>query len=71
MAPILDELANDYSGRIKFVQLNVDVYHAIASHYRVNGVPALFFYINGRLADQVSGALPKPEIERRLQMLLR
>jgi thioredoxin-like negative regulator of GroEL len=71
LAPVLDELAFAYAGRIKFVELNTDVYHATASQFRVNGVPALFFYKNGILADQVSGALPKAEIERRLQMLLR
>jgi thioredoxin 1 len=71
LAPVLDELAFAYAGRIKFVQLNVDMHHATASQFKVNGVPALFFYKSGSLADQVSGALPKAEIERRLQMLFR
>ena len=70
MAPVLDELAFANAGRIKFVQLNVDAHHSTASQFRVTGVPTLFFYKNGRLADQVSGALPKAEIERRLQMLV-
>jgi thioredoxin 1 len=71
LAPVLDELAFAYAGRIKFARLNVDLHHTTASQFRVNGVPALFFYKNGILADQVSGALPKAEIERRLQVLLR
>jgi len=70
LSPVLDELAFAYAGRIKFAQLNTDMYHATASQFRVNGVPALFFYKGGKLAEQVSGALPKAEIEKRLQMLL-
>ncbi|MGD0235763.1 MAG: thioredoxin family protein [Syntrophorhabdales bacterium] len=71
MAPVLDELAFAYAGRIKFVQLNVDVHHTTASQFRVNGVPTLYFYKNGSLVDSAQGALPKAEIERRLHMLLR
>jgi thioredoxin 1 len=70
LAPVLDELAIEYAGRVKVVEVNVDRNHATASQFGIRGVPALFFYKNGKLADQVSGALPKPEIERRLRMLL-
>ncbi len=70
MAPVLDELALSFAGRIKFVQLNVDVHHAVASQFKVNGVPTLYFYRNGSLVDQVAGALPKAELEKRLRSIL-
>jgi len=51
--------------------MNVDAQHATASQFGINGVPTLYFYKNGKLVDSAQGALPKPEIERRLQTLLR
>jgi thioredoxin-like negative regulator of GroEL len=70
LAPVLDELAREYAERVKIAEINVDRNHATASQFGIRGVPALFFYKNGKLADQVSGALPKPEIERRLRTIL-
>jgi thioredoxin-like negative regulator of GroEL len=71
LAPVLDELALAYADRVKFVQLNVDVNRATASRFKVNGVPTLYFYKNGNLFDSAQGALPKADIERRLQTMLR
>jgi len=70
LAPVLDELAFEYAGRVKVAEVNVDRNNATASQFGIRGVPSLFFYKNGRLADQVSGALPKAEIERRLRTIL-
>jgi thioredoxin-like negative regulator of GroEL len=70
LAPVLDELANEYAERVKVAQINVDRNNATASQFGIRGVPALFFYKNGKLVEQVSGALPKAEIEKRLRMLL-
>ena len=70
MAPVLDELARDYAGRVKIAEINVDSNPAAASQYGIRGVPALLFYKNGKLLEQVPGALPKTEIERRLRSIL-
>jgi len=70
MAPVLDELAQDYAGQVKVAIINIDANRAVASQYGVTGVPALFFYKQGRLVDQAAGALPRPELERRLKVLL-
>lgn len=70
MAPVLDELASEYAERVKVAEINVDMNNATASQFSITGVPTLFFYKNGRLADQVSGALPKAEIEKRLRQIL-
>ena len=70
MAPVLDELARQYAGKVKFVEINVDNNRSTASTYGIRGVPALFFFKGGRVVDSVAGALPKTEIERKLQTLL-
>ncbi len=70
MAPVLDELAHDYADRVKIAEINVDRNPGTASQHGVRGVPALFFYKNGKLVDQVPGAIPKADIERRLRSIL-
>jgi len=70
MAPVLDELARDYAERVKIAEINVDRNPATASQYGIRGVPALLFYKGGKLLEQVPGALPKAEIERRLRSIL-
>ena len=70
MAPVLDELASEYAERVKVTEINVDVNNATASQFGITGVPALFFYKNGKLADRAAGALPKSEIEKRLRTIL-
>jgi thioredoxin-like negative regulator of GroEL len=70
LAPVLDELASEYAERVKVAEINVDMNNATASQFGIRGVPALFFYKNGKLVEQVSGALPKAEIEKRLRTIL-
>jgi thioredoxin-like negative regulator of GroEL len=70
LAPVLDELARQYAGKVKFAEINVDSNPSTASKYGIRGVPALLFYKNGKLLDQVPGAIPKAEIERRLRSIL-
>ncbi|MGD0231481.1 MAG: thioredoxin domain-containing protein [Syntrophorhabdales bacterium] len=69
LAPVLNELASEYAGRVKFATVNIDDNHLIASQQGVNGTPTLFFYNHGRLADRVAGALPKAELMQRLDRL--
>jgi thioredoxin-like negative regulator of GroEL len=70
LAPVLDELATDYAGRVKFVVIDLDQNRLIASQNGVNGTPTLFFYKGGKLVDRGVGALPKIEIARRLNALI-
>jgi len=70
LSPILDVLAAEYAGRVKFAKLNVDENPQTASRYGIRSTPALFFFRNGEVRDQVMGAVPKPEIERRLNSIL-
>ena len=70
MAPVLDELAKDYAGRVKFAILDVERNKVVASHEGITGTPTLYFYRGGRLIDRLNGAVPKLEIARRLSSLL-
>ncbi len=70
MAPVLDELARDYAERVKIAEINIDQNHATASQFGIRGVPALLFYKNGKLVDQVPGAIPKSDIEQRIRSIL-
>lgn len=70
LAPLLDQLAAEFAGRAKIAKLNVDENPRTASQYGIRSTPALFFFKSGNIRDQVLGAVPKTEIERRLRAIL-
>jgi thioredoxin-like negative regulator of GroEL len=55
---------------VKIVKVNVDEAQRTASQHSIRGVPALFFYNRGSIVDQAVGALPRQEIERRINAIL-
>ena len=70
MAPILDDLARNYAGRLKVAKLNVDQNPVTASRYSVMSLPTLLFFRDGQVVDTAAGALPRQEIERYLWRFL-
>lgn len=70
IAPIIEELANDYSGKVVFSKLNVDKNQMIAAKYGIMAVPTLLIFKNGKLMDQVTGALPRQYLEQRIKNIL-
>ena len=70
VAPILDQLASQYAGRIKVAKLNVDENPATASQYGIRSIPTLLLFNKGKEVNKLIGALPKAEIERHLSVLL-
>lgn len=64
--PILEELADEYAGRVKFAQVNVDENGGLASRYNVRGIPALFVIKNGETVDQVVGLQSKGDLKAML-----
>lgn len=64
IGPIMEELANDYEGKVKFTKLNVDDNPNTASAYGIRGIPTVIFYKNGEVIEQVVGAVPKSELEK-------
>jgi thioredoxin 2 len=70
IAPVIEELAAELAGRVRFAKLNVDENPATASRFGVQSIPTLLVMQDGREVDRMIGALPKPEIARRLQRVL-
>lgn len=70
VAPVLDELAREYAGRVKITKLNVDDNPATASKFDIRNIPTMLFFKDGRQVDKVIGALPKQQIEKRLTALM-
>jgi thioredoxin 2 len=69
VAPIIDELAAEMAGRIRFAKVNVDENPATASRFSVRSIPTLLVIRDGREVDRIVGVQPKAEIARRLEKL--
>jgi thioredoxin 2 len=70
MAPVLEELAAELTGRVRFAKLNVDENPATASRFNVRSIPTLVVMKNGREVDRIVGAQPKATIAQRLERLI-
>ncbi len=70
VAPVLDQLASEYAGRVKITKLNVDENPEISSQYGIQSIPTMLVFKNGQKVDQLVGALPKGQIEGHLKPLL-
>ena len=70
IGPIVDELANDYSGKAKVGKLNVDTDNQIAAQYGVRSIPALLIFKDGSVVKQIIGAVPKEKITEDLDSVI-
>jgi thioredoxin-like negative regulator of GroEL len=70
VAPILDQLAKEYAGRVKFAKLNTDENQGTARQFSIQSIPTLLFFKGGVLVNRLVGALPKGEIEKQVRLLL-
>ena len=70
VGPILDELAQTYSSRLKIVKLNVDENQVTAARYKINSIPTLLLVKEGRVIDTLVGAPAKNELVRRIEQLI-
>ena len=61
VAPLVDDLATQYSGKIKVAKINVDESSEVAMKYMVTSIPTFILFKNGEVADRVLGALPRSE----------
>jgi thioredoxin 1 len=64
IAPIVEELADDYVGRLKVVKVNVDDNPMTPARFGVRGIPNLIIVKNGQVAEQIVGAVPKKQLVR-------
>jgi len=70
LLPIVDELASEFAGLIKFIRVDLDNSPHIASQYEVQSVPTMIEFKNGRLVNRLLGAVPKDQIVQHLRALL-
>jgi len=61
VAPIVDDLATQYAGKIKVAKINVDESTDVATRYQITSIPTFILFKNGQVADRALGALPKSE----------
>ncbi len=66
VAPVVDEVANEYVGQVKVVKLNTDENPTIASRYGIRSIPTLMVFKGGRQVDTVVGAVPKTTLIKTL-----
>lgn len=62
LAPVLEELASEYSNRLKIVKINIDDNSEVVTQFGIRSVPYLIIFKNGQAISFVPGALPKPKL---------
>lgn len=67
IAPVLEELAAEYQGKIKIVKMNVDENPKTPNNYKVKGIPNLVIFKGGEVIEQIVGAVPKEQLVEAIQ----
>ncbi len=70
VAPVVDEIAQDYAGRVKVVKINTDENPTVASQYGIRSIPTLMIFKDGAKVDMVVGAVPKTTLATTLEKYL-
>lgn len=70
VAPIIDELAQEYAGKLKVRKLNTDESPEIAGRYQVMSIPTILFFRNGQAVEKLVGARPKRQFKEMIDSLL-
>ena len=70
IAPTLEALGQEYAGRVAIAKVNVDEQPVLASRYQVRSIPTLLFIKEGKVVDQLVGAVPKAQLTKRMDALL-
>jgi len=70
MSPIIDEMAEKYEGKAVIGKCNVDDCVDLPSNYGVRNIPTIVFIKDGKLVDKIVGAVPKPQVEAKIEALI-
>ena len=70
VAPIVEELAGTYQGKIKVGKLNVDDHPMVAGQFKIMNIPTLLFFKSGQEVDRIVGVVPKEELSRRIDRVI-
>ena len=66
IAPLLDELADEYTGKVKIGKVNIDEHQALATQYGIRAIPTLLVFNQGQVAEQIVGARGKRDLKASL-----
>jgi thioredoxin 1 len=67
IAPILEQLATAYTGRVRITKLDVDQHPKTPMRFNVRSIPSLLFFKDGKHVDTIVGLVPRPALEARIQ----
>lgn len=70
LAPVVDEVATHYAGKLKVMKMDVDRNSATPMRYGIRGIPALLLFKGGQVAEQIVGFVPKETIDRSIQKVI-
>jgi len=70
IAPVLEQIASEYVGKVKFVKVNIDDNPESPTQYNVRGIPNLVFFKKGQVMEQIVGAVPKDQLVTAVDKLL-
>jgi thioredoxin 1 len=70
LSPKLEEMSSGYTGKVKFVKMDVDANHQVPSQFGIRGIPTLILFKDGKMVDQLVGNQPKEVIEQLLSKAL-
>ncbi len=70
LGPVIDELAAEYSGKVKVCKLNTDEAQDTAGKYQISAIPTILLFKGGKLAQQLVGLQPKEELKKQMDALL-
>jgi thioredoxin 1 len=71
IAPVVEELAKEYDGKMKFAKLDVDVNQKTAMEYGIRSIPTLLIFKDGKVVSSVIGAVPKPHLVNKIEEVLK
>src|SRR5690554_6686185 len=70
IGPAVEELAGEYEGKAKIGKVNVDINPVVSMKYGIRSIPALLIFKDGKVVDQIVGAVPKTQIKKQLDAQL-
>jgi thioredoxin 1 len=70
LAPVVDEIAESYQGKLKVMKMDVDRNQMTPGRYGIRGIPALLLFKGGKVAEQIVGFVPREHIDQTLKRVL-
>ncbi len=70
IAPLVEELADQYAGRLRVAKVNIDQHQGAANQFGIQSIPTLLLFKNGQLAQRITGAVPKDMMVEAIESVL-